>query len=217
MKSISVGCVYWKIKQFVEQNKHNKIIIATGDTLQLKPVQEFTNTQAQKNYADEIIDNIFGHNILLKMCKRLHTEEDKQKLDNLKRDIFENKISTTKLIEKQFRYTDNIASSKFNIAYLNNTCKNVSNEIRKLENRKGKYEVGEHLICRENTKTKTSIFNVNFKFEIVHIGKDGIMTLKNIKTNILQSLEIEKLGKIYRKLYMCLVFYLSFSPRQQRR
>ena len=52
------------------------------------------------------------------MCKRLHTEEDKQKLDNIKRDIFENKISTTKLIEKYFRYTDNIASSKFYIAYL---------------------------------------------------------------------------------------------------
>ena len=187
--------VYWKIKQFVEQNKHNKIIIATGDTLQLKPVQELTNTQAYKNYADEIIDNIFEHNILLKICKRLHTEEDKQKLNNIKSDIFENKISTTKLIEQYFRYTENIASSRFNIAYLNNTCKNVSNEIRKLENRKGEYEVGEHLICRQYTKTKTSVFNVNFRYKLFHIGKNGIMTLKNIKTNILQSLEMDKVRK----------------------
>ena len=36
---------YWRIKQFVEQNKHNKIIIATGDAKQLKPVQEITSTQ----------------------------------------------------------------------------------------------------------------------------------------------------------------------------
>ena len=121
--------VYWKIKQFVEQKRHNEIIIATGDTLQLKPVQELTNTQAYKNYADEIIDNIFEHIILLQKCKRFHTEEDKQKLSNIKRDIFENKIPTTKLNEKSFRYTDNIASSKFNIAYLTNTCRNVSNEL----------------------------------------------------------------------------------------
>ena len=168
----------------MEENKASKIIIATGDTLQLNPVQELTNTKEYREYADEIIDNIFEHNILLKICKRLHTEEDKQKLNNIKADIFENKISTTKLIEKYFRYTNEIASSKYNIAYLNKTCKNVSSEIRKLENRKSEYEVGEFLICREYTKTKSSTFNVNFKYKIVYI-RDGIMKLKNVKTNVL--------------------------------
>ena len=187
--------VYWKIKQFVEQNKDSKIIIATGDTLQLKPVQELTNTKEYREYADEIIDKIFEHNILLKICKRLHTDEDKQKLNNIKVDIFENKISTTKLIEKyNFGFTNDIASSKYNIAYLNRTCKNVSSEIRKLENRKGEYEVGEFLICREYTKTKLGTFNVNFKYEIVYIG-GGIMKLKNVKTNTLQSLETDKVRK----------------------
>ena len=52
--------------------------------------------------------------------------------------------------------------------------------------------MGEFLICREYTKTPTSVFNVNFKYKIVHIGKDGIMTLKNIKANILQSIKIQK-------------------------
>ena len=78
------------------------------------------------------------------------------------------------------------------LPYLNDTCKNVASEIRKLENRKDEYEVGEFLICREYTKTQTSVFNVNFKYKIVHIGKDGVMTLKNTKTNILQSLKIQK-------------------------
>jgi hypothetical protein len=36
--------VYWK-KQFVEQSKHNKIIITTGDAKQLRSVQELINTQ----------------------------------------------------------------------------------------------------------------------------------------------------------------------------
>ena len=44
--------------------------------------------------------------------------------------------------------------------------------------------MGNFLICREYTKTPTSVPNVNFKYGIVHIGKDGVMTLKNTKTNI---------------------------------
>lgn len=97
---------------------------------------------------------------MLKECKRLHTQEDKDKLMNIKNDIFVNKLSTKQLIEKyNFKCTDNIASSKFNIAFLNTTCRNVSNEIRKLENRTEEYECGETLICREYTKVKNHVFN----------------------------------------------------------
>ena len=134
--------IYWRIKQFVEQNKHNKIIIATGDTKQLKPVQEITNTQDYELYTDNIIDTIFTHNIILNECKRLNTQEDKDKLKNIEYDIFINKLPIKTIMEKYVEYTTDISSSKNNIAFLNTTCKNVSNEIRKLENRKDEYEVG---------------------------------------------------------------------------
>ena len=183
---------YWRIKQFVEDNKHNKIVIATGDTKQLKPIQPLTNIQEYEVYADHILNNIFTNSILLEECKRLKTQQDKDKLSNVKTDIFVNKLPFTEIIEKYFRYTTCISGSKHNIAYLNDTCKNVATEIRKLENRKDEYEISEKLICREYTKTSTSVFHVNFKYKIVHIGKDGIMTLKNMKTNILQSLNIQK-------------------------
>ena len=75
---------------------------------------------------------------------------------------------------------------------MNDTCKNVASEIRKLENRKDEYEVGEFLICRDYTKTPTSVVNVNFKYRIVHIGKDGVMTLTNTKTNIHQSIQVKE-------------------------
>ena len=88
--------VYWGIKQFVEQNKHNKIIIATGDTKQLKSIQEISNTQNYELYTDNIIDNIFENNILLKECKRLNTQEDKDKFGNKKYDLFENNLSFKK-------------------------------------------------------------------------------------------------------------------------
>ena len=71
--------VYWRIKQFVEQNKQDKIIIATGDTKQLKSIQPMTNTIDYETYVEGIIDNIFEFNILLKECKRLNTQEDKDK------------------------------------------------------------------------------------------------------------------------------------------
>ena len=112
--------VYWKIKKFVEENK-DKIIVATGDTKQLKAIQQLTNTQDYELYVDKIIDNIFEYNILLKECKRLNTKEDKEKLFNIKDDIFINKLPIKKLIKKYFRYTDDIASSKYNIAFLNTT------------------------------------------------------------------------------------------------
>ena len=48
------------------------------------------------------------------------------------------------------------------------------------------------MICREYTKTPTSVPKVNFKYGIVHISKDGVMTLKNTKTNIPQSIQIKK-------------------------
>ena len=185
---------YWRIKQFVEQNKHDKIIIATGDTKQLKPIQPLTNIQDYETYADQIIDNIFENNILLKICKRLETQEDKDKLSNIKDDIFINNITYKKFISKYVQYTSDISGSKNNIAYLNDTCKNVSSAIRKLENRKYEYETGEFLICREYTKSKHCVFNVNFKYEIV-LANNKCLKLKNVKSGEVQPLDIEKVRK----------------------
>ena len=42
-----------------------------------------------------------------------------------------------------------------------------------MENRTGEYEV------------QTSTFNANFKYTIVNIGSDNVLTLKNVKTHTL--------------------------------
>ena len=188
--------IYWRIKQFVEQNKKDKIIIATGDCMQLKSIQPITNTLDYETYVEGIIDNIFEYNILLKECKRLNTQEDKDKLHNIKHDIFENKISVHELIKKYFKYTDDITSSGFNIAFLNNTCKNVSSEIRKKQNRVDEYECGERLICHEYTKINNDVFNVNFQYDIVKL-LEGSLLLKNIKSGKLQAIPIEKVRKSF--------------------
>ena len=104
-------------------------LFATGHTKQLKLFQELSDTQDYENYADAILENI-----LLNVYKKLKREEDKQRLNNLNvknNNIFVDEVPTPKLIEKCFRYTDDITLSTWNIAYsLNKSCKHVSSEVK---------------------------------------------------------------------------------------
>ena len=85
-----------------------------------------TNTQDYETYVDDVSDYIFPYGILLKGCKWLKSQEDTNKLYNIKHDIFVKKnISVDDLIETYFRCTDDITSLGFNIAFFS-TCKNVS-------------------------------------------------------------------------------------------
>ena len=171
----SGSSVYWKIKDFVEKSKDSKITIARGDCKQLKSVQPITNTKDYEPYVDSTTDNIFEHHILLKACKRQHTDEDREKLHNIKQDIFVNKISVNGLVTKYgFRYTDDITSNPSNTAFLNNTYKNVSSKIREMETRTSEYECGERLICREYTVIDNHSFNVSFQYDLVEIVDGAI-------------------------------------------
>ena len=62
-----------KIKQLCEAYP-DKIIIATGDTSQLEPINEFSNNKEYKTYSNHCIDSIFPYNILLHENKRCKTK-----------------------------------------------------------------------------------------------------------------------------------------------
>ena len=138
--------IYGKILRFVRDNP-KKIIIGAGDTKQLPPINDLTNTQQHDQYADMCIDKIFKFNIYLKVCKRIG-EKDRIKLDNLFNDYWIHQLPIADIIEKHFRYTNKIDPSHMHIAYTNNRCKMVSDEVRKKLGKVGLYEVGEELICR---------------------------------------------------------------------
>ena len=89
-----------KFKDFVEKDKDSKVIMARGDCKQLKSAQPITNTEDYEPYVDSTTDNIFEHHILLKVCKRLRTDADREKLHNIKQNIFLNKISVDGLVKK---------------------------------------------------------------------------------------------------------------------
>ena len=192
-----------RIREFVELNQ-DKIIVATGDGKQLKPVSELTNLQEHEEYADNCVDKIFKYNIYLKVCKRLRKEEDRKKLENIYIDIFENNIKARELVKKYFKYTSDINLNNNNVAYLNDTCKEVANEIRKMQNRKGEYEVGEIMIFREYLKSKTYKFQVKFKCKILNIT-ENVVVLEDEHTKAIQQLPLDMLRKhfIFNYCFTC--------------
>ena len=169
-----------KIKDFVDQNWKDKFILATGDAKQLAPIKALTNTKKHEVYMNECIDTIFPQHIYLEECKRLG-EKDRDKLKSIFYDIFERRLDLIDVINKYFEYTTDIAGTESNIAYLNNTCREVSKQIRKRQGKKSEFEIGEIMICREYRKTKTYKLNVNFRYEIISIT-DPWITIANIKT-----------------------------------
>jgi hypothetical protein len=75
-----------RVNKFCDENE-DKIIIATGDTDQLK-----INDDEDDLYTDECLNIIFNNQIFLTQNKRLKTTEDRLKLKQIKDDILINKL-----------------------------------------------------------------------------------------------------------------------------
>ena len=185
------------------KNNPDKIVLATGDTKQLKNPERVSNTISFEKIADHCIDLVFKNNIMLYECKRLKTGEDRNKLKDIKRLIFNNE-PILNIIEKCFGWSEGNEICENNIAYTNKTCREVSSRMKKMKGIDDEYVVGEEVICRKYIKTKGKKFNVNFKFRIVNIiGNDVV--LENVATNEKQRIELKLLRKhfIYAYCYTC--------------
>ena len=143
------------------KNNPDKIVVATGDTNQLKNPERVSNVMSFEKYADHCIDLIFENNIMLYECKRLRTEEDRKKLYDIKAMIVNN-APILNVIEKHFGWSEGNEICESNIAYTNKTCREVSNKIRKMKGIENEYVIGEEVICRKYIKTKGKKFNVFF-------------------------------------------------------
>ena len=192
-----------RIKTFVEKNP-DKIVVATGDEHQLQGVVDITNTQDYRTYLDGCIKQIFKHYIYLEECKRLTNEEDRIKLKSIYHDIFKTDMTIKQIIEKYFRYTEEIELIDNNVAYTSETCRKVSQCIRKERGINEEYVVGDEVICRVYTRYWMSKFNVNLKFKITEINKN-MVTLVNVATGLQQEINLKKLRQIfiYASCYTC--------------
>ena len=52
-------------------------------------------------------------------------------------------------------------------------------------------------------KLRHRFSNVNFKYKVVHLGSDGTFTLNNVKTEIVQPLDIENVRGIFAYCSTC--------------
>ena len=112
----------------------------------------------------------------------MKSDDDKKKLKQIKADIFNKDIPLINTIQKYFKFTTNITKSENNIAYMNDTCKEVAKHIRTLQCKDSEYEVGEVLVCREYFKSKQVTFNVNFEYETMSVSDKGL-TIKSVCNN----------------------------------
>jgi hypothetical protein len=133
---------------------------------------------------------------MLYECKRLKTEEDRQKLKAVKHLIHNTDTPYKEVISKDFKWTDEIKLFDNNIAYRNETCKKVSKKIREMKNIDDEYIIdiiGEEVICRKFLKTEEGKCNVKFKYRIADIKNEKVKLIhinsgdvRNIDLNILR-------------------------------
>ena len=136
-----------RIKNYSKSHP-NKIIIAAGDCNQLPPINFGPNRVNFKTYADQCIDTIFPKSMMLKVPKRLKSEEDKKLLVAIAKDIFDKDTPTETTLRKYFHFTSDINTTD-NIAYKNDTCGAVAKIVRKQIGKVAEYEAGETLVCGE--------------------------------------------------------------------
>ena len=167
-----------KIREFVN-NHPEKIIIGAGDCKQIPPIKDLTNVMTHEEYSDHCMDTIFKYNIFLKISKRVGGK-DRAVLDNLYVDFWEKKLPIRDIIDKYFKYTDNVMTSDMHIAYTNLRCRSVAQRVRVLLGKKSKYETGEELICRLYLDKDGMKFNVNIRYKVINV-KPSMITIQNIK------------------------------------
>ena len=170
-----------RIKRYIEGNPE-KIVLATGDTKQLEPVEPATNTHEDlEAYSNSCVDLIFPDQLRLRENKRLRTAEDKQKLRDFKADIFNESIPIEETVRKYFPVVQG-SETDFNIAYYNVTCERIAEKTRKRLGKRGAYEVGESLVCKSSylkvkrQGAKPLPLYKNYEYKIVAVELD-IVTL----------------------------------------
>ena len=125
-----------KVRAFCNENPH-LIVIGAGDVKQLPSIEPSTNNQNGAEYVDNCIGIIFKYTIFLQMCKTVggkDTEEgerNRKKLNEIYDGFGEKDLDWKLWIEKNFRCTRDVMTSKKNIAYTNIRCQAVANEVRK--------------------------------------------------------------------------------------
>ncbi len=190
-----------KIDLFIKKHPTKKII-ATGDVDQLQPIG-FTanNVTDRQKYLRNCVDQIFPNQFMLKINKRLKNEADREKLKQLKKDIFANPKNILNTLKKHgFKFIHDMKDVKTtkNICYFNYRTNIVINHVDRnlIKKPEKKYKIGkfdywpgQELLCRKqhgSGATRTFV-NYTYKLESVNSKTFSIIDEVDNKTHILKT------------------------------
>ncbi len=174
-----------------------KHFIATGDCDQRSPVG-FNNS----DYLTNCMNVLFNDQILLKEIKRFNNEEDKKKMLNLKRDIFDTSLSIEFICYKYglntIKSMDEV-NTKLNICLFNFRCDQVNDRIQfGVLNKNTRFEVGQEVICRKYERINKLV--TNYKYRITKMKKQDVVITDEVD-NIVYKITPQILLKHFKLPY----------------
>lgn len=191
----------YKIKKFMLD--HPKLrYVATGDTDQNKPIND-TNVKSYKVYYKKIVYQLFKNIITLKINKRFESEEDKEKILNIKDDIFVHKLDIMDICKKYFKIIERYEDIQgFCISYFNKTNDMVNRYLHARSKPKGIningiiYYKDLHLVARAYLRLRKQRIRTNFTYIIIDIDeKKKIVITKCPLTKQLYEINYKILNK----------------------
>jgi hypothetical protein len=186
---------------------------ATGDDTQLDAITDihYNNVNNLDSYNNESVNFIFNNQITLNINKRLKTQEDKDILIQLKKEIFDYNTDVITTLKRYFKviYNINDVNTTKNACYFNKTALKVNryiheNVIKKpnnVINYKGvEYYIGLELICKTHLIIKNfNIDTLKDKKYITSYNKD-ITILNNQLENETDTKKIKNIKKEIRNM-----------------
>lgn len=155
-----------------------KYFISTGDCDQRNPIG-FKNSE----YLTQCMNILFPTTILLNEIKRFKNDDDKKRIVELKKDIFNVNMTIEEICKKHnLNMVKNLSEVKttINISLFNFRCEQVNNHIHKnVLKYKEDYIVGTNIICRKYEKKLK--LNTNYTFKIVKMNKKDITILDEVE------------------------------------
>ena len=180
-----------KIYKFMTHNADKKFM-ATGDLNQLKPFKNnLNNVVDMAKYYEHCHNIMFPNKLHLKVNKRLKSEEDKQKMIDLKRDIFDTKINIMDTFRKYgIKIVNNMADVKtlVNVCYFNFRCNNVNNHIYKQVKKPNEktfidgryYFEGQILTCKKHYQSTHIRLYINYDYKIKELKDDTFIIVDDV-------------------------------------
>ena len=101
-----------RMHRYMQQHPEKRFL-ATGDIAQLEPVSidYLNNVGDTRTYVEYCLNQMFPYDIFLNINKRLKTDEDREKLDDIMRDVFDESIPINTIINKYFKTVDKNSSN----------------------------------------------------------------------------------------------------------